>query len=64
MRSVTRKNDIVVSTEGVTELLKGLNPSKAMGPDELQPRILNELAIELGPFFSSTGQRPEGLMLW
>ena len=24
-------NDIVVSTEGVTKLLKGLNPSKAMG---------------------------------
>ena len=26
--------DIVVSKEGVTKLLKGLNPPKALGPDE------------------------------
>ena len=31
--------DTVVSKEGVTKLLKGLNPSKALGPDELHPRI-------------------------
>ena len=30
-------DDIVVSNEGVTKLLIGLNPSKALGPDELQP---------------------------
>ena len=30
--------DIVVTKEGVTKLLKGLNPSKALGPDELHPR--------------------------
>ena len=29
--------DIVVTKEGVTKLLKGLNPSKALGPDELHP---------------------------
>ena len=27
--------------EGVTKLLKGLNPSKALGPDELHPRVLS-----------------------
>ena len=38
--------DIHVSAEGVTKLLKGLNPSKALGPDELHPRILKEFASE------------------
>ena len=34
------------------KLLKGLNPSKALGPDELHPRVLKELANELGPVFA------------
>ena len=65
-RSAPRMNDITVSTEGVTKLLKGLNPSKAMGSDELHPRILKELAAELGPVFThlfqqslDTGEIPE-----
>ena len=33
-------NDIAVSKDGVIKLLKGLNPSKALGPDELHPRVL------------------------
>ena len=37
-------NDIVVSKDGVIKLLKGLNPSNALGPDELHPRVLKELA--------------------
>ena len=36
-RSAPFMDDIVVSNEGVTKLLKGLNPSKALGPDELHP---------------------------
>ena len=31
--------DTVVSKDGVTKLLKGLNPSKALGPDELHPKL-------------------------
>ena len=65
-RSAPRMNDIAVSTEGVTKLLKDLNPSKAMDPDELHPRILKELAAELGPVFThlfqqswETGEIPE-----
>ena len=38
--------DIVVTKEGVKKLLNGLNPSKALEPDELHPRVLKELATE------------------
>ena len=34
-RSVPSMNDIAVSKDGVFKLLKGLNPYKALGPDEL-----------------------------
>ena len=39
-------DDIVVSNEGVTKLLNGLNPAKAkaLGPDVLHPRVLKEFA--------------------
>ena len=43
---------IAVSKDGVIKLLKGLIPSKALGPDELHPRVLKELATELGPVFA------------
>ena len=48
---------ILVSTEGVIKLLKGLNPSKALGPDELHPRVLKELANELGSVFAHLFQQ-------
>ena len=44
-------NDMVVSKDRVIKLLKGLNPSKALEPDELHLRVLKELATELGPVF-------------
>ena len=51
-RSTPFMNDIVVSAVGVTKLLKGLNPFKALGPDELK-----ELASELGPVFAHLFQQ-------
>ena len=56
-RSAPFMEDIFVTTEGVTKLLKGLNPSKALGPDKLHPRVLKELATELGPVFAHLFQR-------
>ena len=56
-KSAPFMNDIAVSKNGVIKLLKGLNPSKALGPDELHPRVLKELATELGPVFAHLFQQ-------
>ena len=56
-RSAPFMNDIAVSKDGVIKLLKGLNPSKALGPDGLHPRILKELATELGLVFAHLFQQ-------
>ena len=48
---------IAVTKEGVTKLLKGLSPSKALGCDGLHPRVLKELATELGPIFAHLFQQ-------
>ena len=50
-------NDIVVSKEGGTKLLKVLNPSKALGPDGLHPKVLKELVTGLGPVFAHLFQQ-------
>ena len=56
-RSAPFRNDIAVSKDGVIKLLKGLNPSKALGSDELHSRVLKELATELGPVFAHLFQQ-------
>ena len=40
-------NDIAVSKDGVIKLLK-----RPLGSDEIHPRVLKELATELGPVFA------------
>ena len=59
-RSAAFMEDIFVTKEGVTKLLNGPNPSKALGPDELQPRVLKELATDLGPVFAHLFQQSIG----
>ena len=56
-RSAPFMNDIAVSKDGVIKFLKGLNPSKALGPAELHPRVLKELTTELGLIFSHLFQQ-------
>ena len=43
-----------MSSEGVIQLLKCLNPS---GPDEFRPRVPKELANELRPVFAHLFQQ-------
>ena len=59
-RSAPFMHDIVVTKEGVTKLLKDINPSKALGPDELHPRVLKELAMKLGLVFAHLFQQSIG----
>ncbi|KAL8575234.1 hypothetical protein ACOMHN_042355 [Nucella lapillus] len=46
------QGDITITTAGVEKLLKNLDPSKAGGPDELSPRVLKEVAVEIAPSFA------------
>ena len=56
-RSAPFMNNIAVSKDGVIKLLKGFNPSKTLGPDELHPRVLKELATELRAVFAHIFQQ-------
>ena len=56
-RKFPKMDDIKVTVKGVTKLLKGLNPSKASGPDKIHPKILKELAEELGPVLAHIFQQ-------
>ena len=47
-RSAPLIDDNVVSKDGVIILLKGLNPSKALGSEGLHPRDLKKPATDLG----------------
>ena len=56
-RSAPFMNVIAASKDRVIKLLNGLNYSKALGPDELHPRVLKELPTELGPVFAHLFQQ-------
>ena len=58
--------ELVISVDGVEKLLKGIDPKKAAGPDQVPCRLLHELHAELAPVFTilfknsyKTGHIPE-----
>ena len=42
---------IVVHSVGVAQLLSNIKVNKASGPDNLQARLLQEVALEISPAF-------------
>ncbi|MEW8547734.1 MAG: endonuclease/exonuclease/phosphatase family protein, partial [Candidatus Thiodiazotropha sp.] len=59
-------DNIDITLNGITKLLKDLNPNKSPGPDNLGPRVLKELAEDIAPILLvifqkslDTGEIPE-----
>ena len=48
--------DIIIREEGVSKLLKNLNPHKAAGPDDISPWVLQTTADEISPALSTLFQ--------
>ena len=53
----TRMADIKISTQGIENLLKKLNPHKASGTDQLKPIVLRTLQKELAPILQVIFQK-------
>jgi hypothetical protein len=51
-RKFETMHDIQITEEGVTKLLKNLNPHKVPGPDNITPRVLKELATHISPILT------------
>jgi hypothetical protein len=51
-RKFETMHDIQITEEGVTKLLKNLNPHKVPGPDNIIPRVLKELATHISPILT------------
>ena len=49
-------NDIIITPEGTSKLLKNLNPTKAIGPDKISPHFLKEVHDEISPMISDLFQ--------
>ena len=49
--------NITISTHGVEKLLKGLNKNKAVGPDNIHPWVLSEIASDFAPMLSHLYQQ-------
>ena len=44
--------DVTITETGVNKLLKGIDPGKASGPDQIPCKLLHELHMELTPAFT------------
>ena len=49
--------DVRFTVNGVKKLLENLDPSKAVGPDEIPPRVLKELASDIAPVLTEIFNR-------
>ena len=47
-------SNLFISEGGILKLLKGLDISKASGPDQIPNKVLRELAIHLAPVLTIT----------
>ncbi len=50
-------DDIEITEPGVRKMLLGLKPHKAMGPDQVGPRVLKELAPTISPILTAIFRR-------
>ena len=48
-RTPERLMDVAITVEAVEQILEGLNPNKAAGPDRVETRILKECSEEMAP---------------
>lgn len=48
-RTADKVENVTILTEDITKRLQAQNPNKSQGPDGLHPRVLKELAVEIGP---------------
>ena len=49
--------DVYFTENGILNLLSGLDPNKACGPDQVLPRVLKELATQLAPILTDLFNR-------
>ena len=49
--------DVYIATEQVEEVMLGLNPNKASGPDRVESPFLKECAVELAPILQEIYQK-------